>query len=199
MRWLLRHRRYAIPGAIVVLAGVAWLAFGYFAVHLLFVDDEVSEPPPVFEVDTTSTPPPVAPAATDPPATVDAVTTAAPATTTVTPSTTMPPIVTEYRGAFVSRNHPTSGDALVLGNGTGQRFLRFQMFETDNGPDLNVYLVNSSAGGVTDYVDLGDLKGNIGDQNYAIPEGVDLETYDTVLIWCVRFASAFGEAPLVQT
>jgi hypothetical protein len=107
--------------------------------------------------------------------------------------------VTEYIGAFVGRDHPTSGNASVLGNGTGQRFLRFEAFETDNGPDLNVFLVNSSAGGVNDSVDLGNLQGNIGDQNYEIPTDTDLDIYDTVLIWCVRFSSPFGEATLSRT
>jgi hypothetical protein len=87
----------------------------------------------------------------------------------------------------------------VLGNGTDQRFLRFEPFETDNGPDLNVYLVNSAAGGVEDFVDLGNLKGNVGDQNYEIPPGVDLTVHDTVVIWCVRFSSPFGEATLAPT
>ena len=48
-----------------------------------------------------------------------------------------------------------------------------------------------------DFVDLGDLKGNVGEQNYEIPVGTDLGVYDTVLIWCVRFSSPFGEATLV--
>ena len=96
----------------------------------------------------------------------------------------------------MSAAHPTAGEAVVLGNGTGQRFLRFENFETDNGPDLNVYLVNSSTGDVSDYVDLGDLKGNIGEQNYEIPADVDLSVYDTVWIWCVRFSSGFGSAEL---
>ena len=123
--------------------------------------------------------------------------TSAPATTV--PVAPQPEIVTEYAGTFVGRAHPTSGNALVLGDGTGQRFVRFEEFETDNGPDLNVYLVNSSAGGVNDFVDLGNLKGNIGDQNYEIPVDTDLDVYDTVLIWCVRFSSAFGEATLSST
>ena len=107
--------------------------------------------------------------------------------------------MTEYSGTFVGRAHPTSGNALVLGDGSGQRFLRFEQFETDNGPDLNVYLVNSAAGGVDDFIDLGNLKGNIGDQNYEVPTDADLTVYDTVLIWCVRFASPFGEATLAAT
>ncbi|CAB4585980.1 MAG: hypothetical protein F2534_17580 [Actinobacteria bacterium] len=105
-------------------------------------------------------------------------------------------VVTEFSGSFVGLDHPTSGQAIVLGNGTGQRFLRLEAFETDNGPDLDVYLVNSAAGGVEDAIVLGDLKGNIGDQNYEIPEGVDLSVYDTVVVWCVRFSSPFGEATL---
>lgn len=101
-----------------------------------------------------------------------------------------------WRRAALSRNHPTSGIAIVLGQDTGQRFLRLEQFDTDNGPDLKVYLVNSSAGGVSDYVSLGALKGNIGDQNYELPVGLDLQVYDTVLIYCERFASPFGEATL---
>ena len=108
-----------------------------------------------------------------------------------------PEIVTEYEGTFVDESrYSTSGRAVVLGNGTEQRFLRFEDFATDNGPDLNVYLVNSSTGDVSDYVDLGDLKGNIGDQNYEIPAGVDLDVYDQVVVWCVRFGVGFGSAAL---
>jgi hypothetical protein len=106
--------------------------------------------------------------------------------------------VTEYQGDFSGESrYSTSGRATVLGNGTGQRFLRFEAFETDNGPDLNVYLVNSSTGDVSDFVDLGDLTGNIGDQNYEIPADVDLDVYDQIVIWCVRFGVGFGRASLI--
>ena len=50
-----------------------------------------------------------------------------------------------------------------------------------------------------DFIDLGDLKGNIGPQNYEIPEGVDLSRYKTVVIWCVRFGVAFGAAELMAS
>ncbi|MCO4835109.1 MAG: DM13 domain-containing protein, partial [Acidimicrobiaceae bacterium] len=46
------------------------------------------------------------------------------------------------------------------------------------------------------FIDLGDLKGNIGSQNYEIPVGIDLDRYSTVVIWCVRFGVAFGAAEL---
>jgi hypothetical protein len=56
-----------------------------------------------------------------------------------------------------------------------RRFLRFEGFETDNGPDLNVYLATGPPDGSPgDFKDLGDLRGNIGDQNYEIPDDVDL-------------------------
>ena len=48
MKWIVRNPKYGIPAALVVLGGVAWLAFGFFGVHLLFVDDKIAEAPPVF-------------------------------------------------------------------------------------------------------------------------------------------------------
>lgn len=198
MKWIVRNPKYSIPGGLALLAGVAWLAFGFFGVHLLFVDDEVAEPPPVFA--TTATQPVQTPTTDPAPAPASAFPPSLPPTTAPAASvTTAPEIVTEYNGTFVGRDHPTSGNAIVLGDGHGQRFVRFEAFETTNGPDLNVYLVNSSVGGVDDFIDLGGLKGNIGDQNYEIPPDVDLDVYDTVLIWCVRFSSPFGEATLAPT
>ncbi|MEL6892948.1 MAG: DM13 domain-containing protein, partial [Actinomycetota bacterium] len=76
-------------------------------------------------------------------------------------------------------------------------FLRLENFESNNGPDLNVYLVNPDD--PSDFVDLGDLKGNIGDQNYEIPADVDLDRYSRVSIWCVRFGVGFGQADLSPT
>ena len=53
-------------------------------------------------------------------------------------------VTTIVSGSFVDRSHPASGTALVLGDGSEQRFLRFEDFATDNGPDLNVYLSTAS-------------------------------------------------------
>ncbi len=117
------------------------------------------------------------------------------------PQPAEPQIIVEASGSFIDRSHPTEGSALVLGDGSGQRFLRFEDFRTDNGPDLNVYLsaapTDASAGEFdNDFVDLGDLKGNVGSQNYEIPVGLDLDHYSTVAIWCVRFSVVFGVAEL---
>jgi hypothetical protein len=213
MDFVRKHPFTVIASAVVVVAAIAWLAFGYFAFQTHFIDDEVSEAAPVFDaspadeaateipVDAPAEPPVVAsgsqpdtPLFDAPPATsVPAPPVAPPA-----PPPATDEIVTEYAGRFESDAHTTTGSASVLGNGTEQRFLRFEAFETDNGPDLDVYLVNSSADGGSDFVSLGDLTGNIGDQNYEIPSDVDLEVYDRVVIWCVRFGVGFGFADLTS-
>lgn len=48
-----------------------------------------------------------------------------------------------------------------------------------------------------DYIDLGRLQGNLGDQNYELPPDIDPAAYASVVIWCDRFDSAFGAADLV--
>ena len=105
-------------------------------------------------------------------------------------------------GELVDHAHRGDGTANVITDGN-RTFLRFEDdFAIDNGPDLNVYLVRGvDADGPAgefddDFIDLGDLKGNIGAQNYEIPEGVDISEYDTVVIWCVRFGVAFNAANL---
>jgi hypothetical protein len=48
------------------------------------------------------------------------------------------------------------------------------------------------------FIDLGSLKGNIGDQNYDVPANVDLAKYRAATIWCARFNVNFGTAPLMS-
>jgi hypothetical protein len=105
-------------------------------------------------------------------------------------------------GAFHGVAHETAGTATLHRLVDGQVTLRLTSFETSDGPDLRVYLV--AAPDVNDdatvesagFIDLGVLKGNIGDQNYALPADVDIDRYRTVTIWCRRFSVNFGSAPL---
>jgi hypothetical protein len=105
-------------------------------------------------------------------------------------------------GKFHSGAHPTSGTATVYQLGDGTRVLRFTNFKTSNGPDVHIYLVaaddTSDSESVTkaDFVDLGSIKGNIGDQNYMLGSDVDLSKYRSVSVWCKRFSVNFGAAPL---
>ena len=105
-------------------------------------------------------------------------------------------------GQFHSGAHETKGTATVLQLGAGQKTLRLTNFSTSNGPDVHVYLVAAPDAKDNDsvtkagFVDLGSLKGNIGDQNYDLPANADLAKYRAVTIWCKRFSVNFGTAPL---
>jgi hypothetical protein len=100
-------------------------------------------------------------------------------------------------GSFVGVGdgiHDAQGDVLIIESEDGSKFLRFENFKATNGPDLFVYLATDET--ADDFVSLGELKGNIGNQNYMIPPGVDLSNHDTVLIWCKQFSVLFGSANL---
>lgn len=102
-------------------------------------------------------------------------------------------------GSFEGLAHPAVGTATAIELAEGGRVLTLTDFETDNGPDLRVYLVSgevNSNGDGDDFVDLGILKGNIGDQQYEIPRGVDLTEFDSVVIWGRAFSAGFGVAEL---
>jgi len=103
------------------------------------------------------------------------------------------------RGRFESVAHPTRGTATTIELARGGRVLTLTGFETDPGPDLRVYLVAGQArgeGDVDDFIDLGGLKGNQGDQQYKLPADADLRRHTTVVIWCRAFSVSFGRAPL---
>ncbi|MGA8443088.1 MAG: DM13 domain-containing protein [Candidatus Sulfotelmatobacter sp.] len=105
-------------------------------------------------------------------------------------------------GQFYSILHPTAGTATIYRIADGTRVLRFTDFTTSNGPDVHVYMVASNdakdiatvqhAG----FIDLGVIKGNVGDQNYTLGGDLDLAKYRAVSIWCKRFSVNFGAAAL---
>jgi len=103
------------------------------------------------------------------------------------------------RGSFQSGEHESHGTASAIRLGSGGRVLTLTDFETAAGPDLRVYLVAGPASDeseVSDFVDLGGLKGNKGDQQYSLSSGLDLRKYGTVVIWCRAFTVLFARAPL---
>src|SRR5918999_832057 len=74
---------------------------------------------------------------------------------------------------------------------------RLENLRVTNGPDLYVYLATDKS--ASDFVSLGKLKANNGNQNYNIPSEIDLTKYDTILIWCRPFSVLFGSAELAVT
>jgi hypothetical protein len=171
-----RHPGRTTVAAVALLA-IAMAGFLWFRPDRLFTEDPVNEAVPGVEVGEMDTPGTDAGGASGPDVLA--------------------------RGRFISLEHPTRGQAVVLETGDGRRFLRFEGFETSNGPDLVVYLSAKKPAGPDDwhgydqdFVDLGILKGNVGSQNYLIPKGVDLERYSTAVVWCRRFTVGFAAAPL---
>jgi len=106
-------------------------------------------------------------------------------------------------GTFYGVLHPTEGTATVYQMGDGTHMLRFTNFKTSNGPDVHVYMVaaddakDSASVLHAGFIDLGSIKGNIGDQNYPLGPDVDLAKYRAVSVWCKRFSVNFGTAPLM--
>lgn len=89
--------------------------------------------------------------------------------------------------------HPASGAVRVIDTADGQ-VVRYENFETINGPRLHVYL--SKGMGDDDFIDLGPIRGTTGNINYAVPDGVDLSEYKYILHWCVPFGVLFNYAKL---
>lgn len=184
-----RSRWWWIGGgaAVLVAAVIAGLVFQPW---LLFVDVRVDDEIPAASTPVATAPGPSMPA----PEPVDVVTPAPPAGP-----------VDVLTGSLISHEHDTSGTVRVIENPDGSRQLALVGLQTSNGPDVHVWLsagplVEGRDGWFTaagyDHIDLGPLKGNLGDQLYDIPADADLSVFRTVDLWCVQFGVSFGAAAL---
>jgi hypothetical protein len=97
------------------------------------------------------------------------------------------------QGEFEPRAHEVKGKALLIESG-GKKIVRFEDFDTINGPDLRIYL--SSDLGNDDFIELSKIKATKGNVNYEIPDGVDISKYNKVLVWCKAFGVLFSYADL---
>lgn len=93
--------------------------------------------------------------------------------------------------------HNAEGIAKIIPLEDGTPILRLENLRVTNGPDLYVYLSPDKS--ASDFVNVGKLKANNGNQNYDIPAGINLSKYDTVLVWCRPFSVLFGSAELTST
>ena len=169
------HPKILVTG-LAALIGLTAFVLLYFEPQALFIDKKVDEALPTVEAPPATPANPAAPAKPAGPQTLAS-------------------------GSFRSFEHETNGQAKVIDLGNGKRILRFEDFSTSNGPDVRVYLSAAPAASSGDrfddrYVELGELKGNIGNQNYTIPVSLNLDRYPTAVVWCERFTVAFGAAPL---
>jgi hypothetical protein len=173
-----RRRRPLAAGAAIVAIALAVAGLYWFQPWKLWQDETVREALPTTAADTGSEAPPAS--APEEPKTV-------------------------ARGSLISHEHATTGTVKLIRLPDGTHTLRLEGLETSNGPDLRVWLTDAPVKeGVAGwhvfddgkYVSLGKLKGNRGDQNYAVPAGVDPSGFSSVTIWCDRFDVSFGAARL---
>ena len=100
------------------------------------------------------------------------------------------------------RAHNGQGTATLVALPGGGHEVQLSQFEVTNGPDLEVWLSAhpnpASSEDVSDnvWISLGQLKGNIGDQAYSVPDGTDLTQFNSVVIWCEQFGVLFSPAAL---
>lgn len=100
------------------------------------------------------------------------------------------------KGSFTGEDgHAGEGTAEVVEEPNGDRALTFTDFDVDPGVMVEVYL-SPSTGDVSDVVDLGSLKGNVGDQQYEIPADADLGKYSNVVLYCTPFSVRIAVAEL---
>ena len=103
-------------------------------------------------------------------------------------------------GDFMGINdgiHNAEGKAKILTSSDRSQILRLEDFRSTNGPDVHLYLSTDKQ--ASDFIDLGRLKANNGNQNYQIPINTDFNKYKYVLIWCQPFSVLFGSAQLSST
>lgn len=193
----LRRPAVLVPTALVLVA-VVGVGLYLFQPWRLFVNTNVDEASPLaVSMPAVSAPDASAPAVLDSAATTDQ------ATDESSSEGARPAVIAT--GEFISHEQGTSGTATVIALPDGDRVLRLDGLDTSNGPDLRVWLsdapvIEGPAGWFVfddgDYVDLGELKGNRGNQNYPIPATADLGDLTSVTIWCDRFSVSFGAAEL---
>jgi len=120
------------------------------------------------------------------------------------PSEFMAMAVKEGRFRDADRAHKGEGRAQIMRSTAGTALVRLTEFSVTNGPDLEVWLVKApdpqSSDDVkqSEWVSLGPLKGNKGDQTYIVPEGTDIDAYGSVVIWCEQFGVLFSPATLAE-
>lgn len=193
-------KRLLIIGAIVVLIAVAWPAWWFLSP--LFIDDVVDED---FPMSFNAVLPPGMSQQEAEDEMAEAAAVDAPVDEEMPEPMASPTAPVRVKtGSFTDadRFHKGSGSATIYRGSDGSHLLRFEDFSVTNGPALIVILSphpnarNSAEAHLEGYVSLGNLKGNIGNQNYELPADLDVSTIGSVIIYCEPFSVVFSVAPL---
>ena len=105
-------------------------------------------------------------------------------------------------GAWTKKTASIAGKWSVVTRGVERFVVLDAAFKTKNAPDLKLFLSpaplarlsgdNATEGAMF----LGKLTSNKGGQEFAIPRGVDLKRFKTVIIHCEKYAKLWGGAAL---
>ena len=97
-------------------------------------------------------------------------------------------------GSFRGLNGYSVEGTAAIERAADQTMVVFESdFRSQSGPGLFVY-ISPNATNVTRRVSLGELKAQSGAQSYPIPDNVDPDDFDHVLIYCQPFRVPFGTA-----
>ena len=111
-------------------------------------------------------------------------------------------VISQGKFRNADRAHEGAGNAVIKTFPNGTLEVQLSDFEVTNGPDLEIWLSAhpdpASSSDVSDnqWVSLGQLKGNVGNQAYVVPEGTDISIFNSVVIWCEQFGVLFSPAAL---
>ncbi|MGC1497318.1 MAG: DM13 domain-containing protein [Sulfitobacter sp.] len=99
-------------------------------------------------------------------------------------------------GTFVgASDHITTGGVSVTKNDDGTSTVTFDAnFSLDGAPDPRVGF--GKDGKFVSISDLGALKNLNGAQSYVVPASLDIDDYNELYIWCLKFAVPLGVAQL---
>jgi hypothetical protein len=186
--------RTSIIATVVAATLAVVVAFAVFRPDRAVIDQRVDDVLPTELAEVLDPPSPT----TDPARTAPSPVQAVPPPDAPKPSPAPPagPVLVAD-GSFISQGgHNVQGRAAVLDTDQG-RVLVLEDLDSDNGPDLQLYLSPSSAGSVDGGRLLEPLRGNQGTQLYRLPDDVDLAATANVVVWCERFSTPFGTATLV--
>ena len=101
-------------------------------------------------------------------------------------------------GSFQGEDgHDGAGTATVVQEAGGGRLLTFTDFDVDPGAAVEVWLT-TGPNETEDRVELGGLKGNVGNQQYEIPADADLNRHGTVVLYCTPFTVRIAVADLMS-
>ncbi len=177
----MKHKIFFIVTGIIGFSVFTWLFFGFFGIQALFTEKRVHEAVPLV--------------ITENPPNKDE-------NTEKNLQDMGPRVIAQGSFEQGDSTYTIQGKAVITEQ-NGVRTLSFTDFDVTNGPDLFVYVVSSpspdnnavkEAVRAGSFINIGELKGNIGNQTYILPPDLTLDKNSVISIWCRRFSRNFGTA-----